>query len=399
VEQVQEIARQLEGMSPLEARRELKVLGADLCGKVLQQLGSARTLALLEGAEPEERALTLGTLPLPLRLQWEANEQYPERSVGRFMDPTEAVFPETMRASEAIQLLREMVHREFVTYGFVLDSDKRLVGVLVMRELLFAAPDTPLAQIVVRNPFALSPTTELQDAMRQVVTRHFPVYPVVDGESRLLGVVRGFRLFEAQAVEISAQPGTMVGVEKEERLATEWWRSFKLRHPWLQINLLTAFVAGAVVSGFQDTIDKLVILAAFLPVLAGQSGNTGCQALAVTIRGITLGDYKPGFLLKLLRKEAMLGLLNGLFVGLVAGGGMYFMATREENPAASVLSIVVVFAMMGSCIISGISGVLVPVALKRLGFDPATASSIFLTTATDVASMGMLLGLATLLVL
>jgi len=399
LEQEKEVASHLEGASPVDARAALKRLAPELCGKVLQYLGSSRSLDLLVGAEEGERAVILGTLPLALRIQWESNAQYPERSVGRFMDPTEAVFPESMSAEEATSLLRNMVQREFVTYGFVLNADKVLVGVLVMRDLLFAAPAARLADIMVRSPFALSPQTELQDAMRQVVTRHFPVYPVVDGEGHLAGVVRGYRLFEAQAVEISAQPGTMVGVEKEERLSTEWWRSFKLRHPWLQINLLTAFVAGAVVSGFQDTIDKLVILAAFLPVLAGQSGNTGCQALAVTIRGITLGDYKPGALLGLVRKEAMLGLLNGLFVGIVAGGGMYFMATQQNNPAAAVLSLVVVFAMMGSCIISGVSGVIVPIALKRLGFDPATASSIFLTTATDVASMGMLLGLATVLIL
>lgn len=213
-----------------------------------------------------------------------------------------------------------------------------------------------------------------------------------------IGIVRGSRLFEAQAVEATAQPGSMVGVEREERLSTAWTRSFKLRHPWLQINLLTAFLAGAVVSLFQSTIDHLVILAAFLPVLAGQSGNTGCQALAVTIRGVTLGDYKPAEFFALVRKEAKLGVMNGFFVGLVAACGMYLMASLQGNPNAWTLSVVVLGAMIGSCVISGVSGVFVPLALKRFGFDPATASSIFLTTATDVTSMGMLLGLATVFV-
>ena len=110
---------------------------------------------------------------------------------------------------------------------------------------------------------------------------------------RLVGMVRGQALFERQAFEISAQAGSMVGVEKEERVGTHWWRSFRLRHPWLQLNLLTAFIAAAVVGVFQDTIDRIVVLAAFLPVLAGQSGNTGCQALAVTLRGMTLGELRP----------------------------------------------------------------------------------------------------------
>jgi magnesium transporter len=190
----------------------------------------------------------------------------------------------------------------------------------------------------------------------------------------------------------------MVGVEKEERLATPWDTSLKLRHPWLQLNLLTAFLAAAVVGIFQDTIDRLVILALFLPVLAGQSGNTGCQALAVTLRGLTLGDLKRGAERTLVLKETSLGLMNGIGVGLIAAGGMYVIASGQGSPHALVLSVVVFLAMIGSCVASGLSGAMVPLTLKRLGFDPATASSIFLTTATDVVSMGMLLGLAALLV-
>jgi magnesium transporter len=205
-------------------------------------------------------------------------------------------------------------------------------------------------------------------------------------------------MFEARAFDIAAQPGSMVGVEKEERLGTPWQRSLMMRHPWLQLNLLTAFLAAAVVGLFQDTIDRLVILALFLPVLAGQSGNTGCQALAVTLRGMTIGELKPGAERALVAKEAGLGLLNGAGVGVIAAIGMYITASGQHSPNAFLLSFVVFIAMIGSCVASGLSGAMVPLTLKRLGFDPATASSIFLTTATDVVSMGMLLGLATLLV-
>lgn len=203
---------------------------------------------------------------------------------------------------------------------------------------------------------------------------------------------------QKRSVELSLQPGVMVGVEKEERLGTHWHRSLRLRHPWLQINLLTAFVAGAVVGIFQGTIDRLLILTIFLPVLAGQAGNTGSQALAITLRGLTLGDLKSGKEKKLIRKEALLGLLNGALVGLVAATGMFVVATIQDVPSALMLSAVVFLAMIGSCIISGVCGAIVPLVLKRLGADPATASTIFLTTATDVVSMGMLLGLASLLV-
>jgi magnesium transporter len=240
---------------------------------------------------------------------------------------------------------------------------------------------------------------KLLDAMKLVVNHHFPVYPVCDERGRLVGVVRGRTLFEQQAFEISAQAGSMVGVEREERLSTPWSRSLRFRHPWLQLNLLTAFIAAAVVGVFQDTIDKLVVLAMFLPVLAGQSGNTGCQALAVTLRGLTLGELRAGRERALVLKEMLLGLLNGALVGVTAGLGMFAVASTQGNPQAGRLGLVVFLAMIGSCVVSGLSGALIPLTLRRLGLDPATASSIFLTTATDVASMGLFLSLATLLVL
>src|SRR5213075_3219971 len=198
--------------------------------------------------------------------------------------------------------------------------------------------------------------------------------------------------------EISAQAGAMVGIEKEERLATPWPRSFKFRNPWLLLNLLTAFLAAGVVGIFQGTLDKIVVLAVFLPVLAGQSGNTGCQALAVTLRGMTLGEMKAGAARPLVSKETWLGMANGAGVGLMAALGMYITAVSQHQDLPFMLGFVVFAAMIFSCVASGLSGALVPLTLKRMGFDPATASSIFLTTATDCVSMGTLLLLATILV-
>jgi magnesium transporter len=203
---------------------------------------------------------------------------------------------------------------------------------------------------------------------------------------------------QQRSIELSLQPGAMVGVEKEERLATTWLRSLRLRHPWLQVNLVTAFIAAAVVGMFQETIDRLLILTIFLPVLAGQSGNTGSQALAITLRGITLGDLRSGRGGVLIRKEALLGLVNGALVGLVAAMGMYLVASLQHLPSAIMLAFVVFLAMSISCVVSGMCGAIVPLVLKRFGTDPVTASSIFLTTATDVVSMATLLGLARLLV-
>jgi magnesium transporter len=294
--------------------------------------------------------------------------------------------------------VRELVKTNFITYVYVIDASEHLLGIVTMRDLLFSDNATTLRQVMLRDPFALQAKLPLMDAMKLVLDRHYPVYPVVDEEKRLIGLLRGQSMFEAQAIEISMQAGSMVGLEKEERLATPVLRSLKMRHPWLQFNLLTAFLAAAVVGIFQDTLDRLVILALFLPVLAGQSGNTGCQALAVTLRGMTLGEMKRGAARPLVSKETWLGMANGAGVGLMAALGMYITAVGQHQNQPMMLAFVVFAAMVFSCIASGLSGALVPLTLKKMGFDPATASSIFLTTATDCVSMGTLLLLATVLV-
>ena len=142
-----------------------------------------------------------------------------------------------------------------------------------------------------------------------------------------------------------------------------------------------------------------MILAVFLPVMAGQSGNTGCQALAAALRGITLGDIKSGQERRLILKEGFLGLLNGVLVGLTAGFGMWAFAALKHYPHSYMLGVVICVAMVASCIFSGLAGATIPLVLRRFGADPATASSIFLTTATDIVSMGFFLGLARWLVL
>ena len=339
----------------------------------------------------------LHTVAPEMALQWRINQIYAQGSIGRLMEPVYAVFHPAMTVAQTVERLRELIKIAFITYGYVVDEGGHLVGLVTMRDLLFASDDARLETLMLRDVFTLKPEAKLNDAMKTVLERHYPVYPICDN-GLLLGLVRGQAMFEEQAFEITAQVGTTFGVDKEERLVTPIVQSFKFRHPWLQLNLLTAFAAGAVVAIFQDTVDRLVILAVFLPVLAGQSGNTGCQALAVTLRGMTLGELKGGKEKELVTKEAWLGFYNGALTGLVAAMGMLVMAVYQGNPNAIALAVVVWMALVGACVISGLCGSLIPIALKRFGLDPATASSIFLTTATDVVSMGMLLGLATLLV-
>lgn len=398
-DELQALLPVLAASAPMDAVQTLDPHPDEFIVQALELMNPALAQDVLAGFPSERRQQLLATASPERRRQWARNEQYPEDTIGRLMEPPLAVYRPSTTIAEATALLRQLTKRAFITYVFVADETERLLGVVAMREMLLSEnPRQRLDEIMIAKPFAFTPEMGLTDAMKASVTRHFPVYPVCDAAGRLVGLVRGQMMFEAQAVELSAQAGSMVGVEKEERLNTPWPRSLKFRHPWLQLNLLTAFIAAAVVGIFEHTIDRIVVLAVFLPVLAGQSGNTGCQALAVALRGITLGELKAGKAKSLVVKEAWLGFLNGALVGVTAGIGMYVYANMQHNPAALKLGLCVLLAMTASCVLSGIFGALVPLVLKRCGADPATASSIFLTTGTDVASMGTFLGLATLLI-
>jgi magnesium transporter len=393
-----DLSDEIKSRSHTGAAEKLANLPGEALAAELMHLSAGFAQDVLGALPTDARERAISAAPPDVARQWQRNALYDAGTVGRLMEPVVAAFPPDMKVSATIEELRELVTRALITYVYVVDDDHHLLGIVTMRDLLFSGRERSLEQVMLRGAFALHGAMPLKDAMRLVLDRHYPVYPVVDAERRLIGLVRGQTMFETQAIEITLQAGSMVGVEKEERLATHWVHSLKLRHPWLQLNLLTAFLAAAVVGLFQETIDRLVILALFLPVLAGQSGNTGCQALAVTLRGMTLGELKPGSERPLVMKETWVGCLNGIGVGVAAAVGMYVTASSQSQDQPAMLAFVVFLAMIASCMASGVSGAMIPLTLKRFGLDPATASSIFLTTATDVVSMGMLLGLATILV-
>lgn len=384
--------------APREAVKMLAPYPDEFVAGMLTLLNSRKAQRVLDCFPLDRRRNIMAAADAPIRQQWALNEGYARDTVGHMMEPALAVFRPEITVAEAIAELRLLVTRAFITYVFVVDAEQRLVGVVAMREMLLARADQSLGDIMIREPFRLGPRMELVEAMRATMVRHYPVYPVCEADGKLIGVIRGQMLFEARSVELSLQPGTMVGIEKEERLTTPWQRSFRFRHWWLQANLLLAFIAAAVVSFFQDTIDRVLALAVFLPVVISQSSNTGVQTLAVALRGMTLGELRRGREGFLVFKETFLGLLNGVATGITAAFAMYLFATVQKTPDALRLSFVVFIAMVGSCLISGIFGAIVPLVLRKVGTDPATASSIILTTITDVASLAVFLGLATWLI-
>ncbi|MEZ5545979.1 MAG: magnesium transporter [Lysobacteraceae bacterium] len=360
---------------------------------LLSRLHIGHAVEVLEEFEPARRETIAAAVPFGREPLWLVGHTYPEGTVGRLMERPPAVFAPGATVDSTIATLREIIRQRMVVYVFVTEADGRLVGVVAFRELVFADPHARLADIMLGDPFFLRPEQKFVEAMREVVKRHFPIYPVCDEAGRLMGVVKGQALFEQQAFEISAQAGSMVGVEKEERMATPWQRSFRFRNPWLLLNMLIAFGTATVVGMFDKTMEALVVLAAFVPVMLGQCSNLGAQALAVTIRGMTLGELDTALRWRVLAKEAGLGLLNGAVSGLLAGTALYFAAGSQTRIAPLHLALAIFTAMSLSCMLSGTAGAAIPMLLRRFGLDPATASAIFLSAVTDISSTALFLGL------
>jgi magnesium transporter len=377
------VVAQLRGDSDAEIAQALQQLPAEQAHKVLERFDLARREAI-------ERADAVHDLLI--------GYDYAEGTVGRLMESAPAIFPLDANVGDVVEALRDLVKQRMVIYIFVVDDLSVLRGVVAFRELVFGARAQTMAEVMVRDPFFLTPAMPLVDAMHEVVTRHYPIYPVCEADGSLLGLVKGAALFEQQAFAISAQAGAIVGVEKEERLATPWQRSFLYRHPWLLVNLLTVAISASVVSVFQSSINKIVVLAIFLPVMSGQCGNLGSQSLAVVLRGVTLGELHDDGVRSMVLKEGWLGLLNGFASGALAAVAMYLIAHGRHEPAALRLAGAIVVAMTVSCTLAGMAGASIPLLLRRVGADPATAAGIFLSTVTDVLSMGLFLGLATLLI-
>jgi len=386
--------------APMDATNILINESDETISAVLKNLDSRLSQKILRHL-PEERIETLNNLlSETIGEQWEINLAYEEDTIGRIMESPVGLVSTNFTVQATIDLIREYKDNNVIfTYAYVVDDNNKLAGVVVMRDLLFAEPTEDITDTMIENPFYFKAETSVKAAMLDVVHRHYPVYPVCDDEKNLIGLVQGYELFEEHAIEVSAQAGQMVGIDNEEHLNTPIKTCFVYRHPWLQLNLLTGFIAAFIVGMFEDTIQQIVLVAAFLPVLAGQSGNTGCQALAVTLRGMTLGEFKKGFEKQLIIKELKLGIYNGALVGITAAVAMLAYAHLTDFSAGNMLAGVVFLAMFASCILSGVTGVAIPLILKRFGADPVTASTIFLTTLTDIISMGLLLGLTTILVL
>ena len=316
---------------------------------------------------------------------------YAPDTAGRLMDPRIFPFQGGMSVEEAQQRLRK--HKpKALRELYLIDNDAKLSGKVDIQNLVIAEPDQLLADLSTKLVISVQDIAPREEVLEIIERRKLLSLPVVDFDGRLIGVIRAPALMSAVQEETSVDIQTMVGVSKDEKALSPIGFSVVKRLPWLHINLATAFIAAAVVGLFEGTIEKFTALAILLPVVAGQSGNAGAQALAVTMRALALREISIRHWRRVVLKEINVGFLNGVAVALTTSVGVYIWSRSFG------LSLVIGSAMVISMVAAGFSGALIPITLKRLGQDPAQSSSIVLTTVTDVVGFMSFLGIATLLI-
>ena len=379
-----------ERLSPDIGKPLIRELPRPIAVETMRELDPGRLARLLAAFEEDEREEMLSLVPERTAKEVRSLLQYPPDRAGAMMDTRVQLFRQSGTVADMRARLRQD-RRPGRTGCFAVDADNRLAGWVNMQDIALAEPDERIGSLV-------RPVSGSADAMATVeeVGEFLERNPladlaVVDLDGRLLGAIRHASVVEAELERASLGIQTMVGVSRDERATSTVPFAVRKRLPWLEINLVTAFVAAAVVGLFESTIAQYTALAVLLPVVAGQSGNTGAQALAVTMRGLALREIRPAQWFRVVAKEANVGLLNGVAVALTTAVGVYVWSGSDG------LAYIIAASMVISMAIAGIAGAAIPILLTVLRQDPAQSSSIVLTTITDVAGFFSFLGIATLL--
>jgi magnesium transporter len=383
-------AQILGRLSTALATAALQQLKADAVQRILAAMDPVHAALLLSSLGPDNREALLNMLDAGLARELRDLMSYPEASAGRLMQPRAPSIPARLTVKQVLNRLRRFPPRETAVL-VVTDDSGKLVGLVDLVDIVQADPGARLETLVrIATPVrvnALTPREEIIDLFSRYRLR---LLPVVDIEDHLLGVIRQSTVIKATQEEAATDMQAMVGVSRDERALSSPLSAMRKRLPWLNINLLTAFLAAAVVGLFENTIAQFTALAVLLPVVAGQSGNTGAQALAVIMRGLALREIQMRHWQHVLLKEVVAGALNGMAIAIVTGLGVLLWSKSAG------LALIIAAAMVISMALAGLSGAAIPLLLTRMGQDPAQSASIILTTVTDIVGFFSFLGLATL---
>ena len=400
-EQAAEILRQLpsaisgEVLTELEEdfRSELIVLFSESeLVKLFRKLEHNDATDLMAELDDDIQQHVLEALPDDVSIPVHALLQYGEDTAGGIMSDRFITLDQDESVESCQTSLRgdARFQTEDISYLYVVDPRQRLIGIVSFRDLVFSSPERKVSEIMRPNVASVRVTDDQEEISRQFAHYHYLGLPVLDEQDRVVGVVKASDVLEIAREEATEDMQLMVGLSGEERALTPWRKSLPKRLPWLYVNLLTAFAAASVVGLFESTIASWTALAVFLPVVAGQGGNAGMQTLTVIIRDMALGELNKGDGYRALWKELALGFANGLAIGFVVGLAGFLWK------GSILLGVVAFVAMALTQLMAGLAGVLIPFTLKFFKIDPALASSIFVTTITDIAGFFFFLGFASM---
>ena len=371
----------LAGRSAEEIVKLTQELPSDDVAAIIDHLPEDLAAAVLELMQKKPAGADVGELL-----------EYPEKTAGRIMNPKVFALSEDVTAAEAIAALQGSRDVEMVFYLYVIDARRHLVGVVSLRRLLLVPPGTPLKRIMTTDLISVRVDVNQEEVARLVASYNLLAIPAVDEENKLVGVITVDDVIDVIKDEATEDVYRLAGLASDDRIFTAPSDSLRKRLPWLIVNLATAFIAASVVKIFEGTIGVVTSLAVFMPVVAGMGGNAATQTLAVIVRGIALGELTWSNSRKALLKEAAVGVGNGVACGLVGALVVWLM---QGNPF---LGIILGMAMIINMFVAATAGTLIPLALRAMKVDPALASSVFITTLTDVFGFLSFLGLGALFI-
>jgi magnesium transporter len=388
--ETEQIASVFEQMYEEDMVDAAEHLDKETLADVLDEMEPDTAADLLGELEPDEAAELIEEMD-------DATEvvsllAYPEESAGGIMNLPPPSLRRWMKVREAVVFLREHYQdAEEIYYLYVLDRNARLIGLVNLRAMVLADPEVTIESIMRRDIVSVIVDADQEEAAQLLARYDLLAVPVVDHEDRLVGIISVDDLVDVIEEEATEDIYHLAQMGADSALFSPIPDSLRNRLPWLGVNLVTAFIASSVVAFFEPTIEKATILAAFMPIVAGQGGNAGTQSMTVVVRSLALREVEPSDTGSALWHEARVGMVNGLVMGLGIGL-IIWMVT--QNP---VIGLAIGLAMFGNMIVAATFGTLVPMILSLFGIDPALASSIFVTTATDVFGFFLFLGNATLL--
>jgi magnesium transporter len=377
----------VEMPEPAMAEETLAALAPERAAEIVEALDDDDAADILGELAPDEQERILSTLEH--RADVRRLLHYDDESAGGRMTTHVVTVRDTATVEQALEEIRRQAEAvDDVSQVFVVDADRRLVGWLPFKDLVVSRPERLIREFMAPADVCVRPDADQEDVARLMARYNLPSVAVVDDARCLLGRITFDDIIDVVEDESTEDILKFGGVPAGEELSASWREAVRSRLPWLYLNLLTAFLAGGVVYLFQGTVQRTVALAVWMPIIAGMGGNAGTQALAVTVRRLALGLIPRHLFARVVGKEVLVGIVNGVAIGTVVSLVATLMGAHAR------LGLVVFLAMTGNLLVAGFAGAFIPVVLERYGIDPAIASSIFVTTFTDVCGFLLLLGLA-----